>query len=56
LDESVFAADSGATPARGAAAERRRTLSRSAAEPTWNAAKRQLVSDALNALNAISED
>ena len=53
MDESVFAADWAQRPRAELQANDAARFPDPAVEPTWNAAKRQLVCDALNALNAI---
>lgn len=53
MDESVFAADWAQRPRAALQANDTARFPDPATEPTWNAAKRQLVCDTLNALNAI---
>jgi hypothetical protein len=53
LDESVFSADWTQRPRAALQPNDAAHFPDPAAEPTWNAAKRQIVCDALNALNAI---
>lgn len=52
MDESVFAADWSLRPRAALQANDAARFPDPAAEPTWNAVKRQLVCDGLNALNA----